>query len=141
MVVSERILVNTSFFFVLSTSSKSQELSKNIAIDMRINTPRDQSISSSTNSSRATSVHSNFLSTGYAKHIQAFAISLTWADQVKTSISKGLALFYVSLKIEESNKTNKTKELEIVLEPHSTITDNMYNSERLESSAIPYLIN
>ena len=71
MVAPERILANTSFPFNLSTSSKPQEPFKNMVTNMEVNTPRGQSVSSSTNSSRASSVHSNVLSIGYTEHVQA----------------------------------------------------------------------
>ena len=84
---------------------------------------------------RTFSVHSNVLLIGYAKHIQA------WANQVNISLSKEPALFYISPQIGESNKTNKAIVVETVSESHSTITNNIYDSHRLEPSAIPYLTN
>jgi len=92
MVVPERSLVNTTFSFDLSILSNPQEPFNNMAIDMEVDTPRGWSTSTSTNSSRATSAHSNISSTGYTEHIQALANNLTWTDQVEISKSEGPAL-------------------------------------------------
>ena len=69
MVVPERTLANTFFSFDLSIQSNQQKPFKNIASNMEVNTPIGQSATSSTNSSRAVSVHSNVSSIGYAEHI------------------------------------------------------------------------
>jgi len=72
---------------------------------------------------------------GYAKHVQV------WANQAKICLSEEPALFYTSLQVGESNKTNETTVVETVSESHSIIADNIYNSHGLESSAIPYSTN
>ena len=99
MVVPERILVNTIFPFDISIQSNLQEPSSNMATDMEVNTPRGQSTTSSTNSSRATSVHSDVFSTACAEHIQALSNNPTWADQIEISKSEEPALFYVTPKV------------------------------------------
>lgn len=57
MVAPERILVNISFPFHLSTLHNTQEPLNNMEMDMEIDTPRGQSTNSSSNSSRASSAH------------------------------------------------------------------------------------
>jgi len=54
MVIPKRISVNTSFSFDINTISNSQKSSIGMAIDIEVDTLRDWSISSSTNSSRIT---------------------------------------------------------------------------------------
>jgi len=83
MVASERISVNTSFPFDLNSRNIPQEPFIGIPMDMEVNTPRDWSSSSKTNSSRKTSVLSNALSTAFVDHIQVLANNPTWAEQVK----------------------------------------------------------
>lgn len=111
MVVPEISLANTTFSFDLSILSNPQEPFNNMAIDMEVDTPRGWSTSTSTNSSRATSVHSNISSTGYTEHIQALANNLTWADQVEISKSEGPALFYATPKVRETNIANRARTL------------------------------
>ena len=103
MVVPERILVNTIFPFEISIQSNLQEPSRNMATDMEVNTPRGQSTTSSTNSSRATSVHSDVFSTACAEHIQALSNNPTWADQIEISKSKEPALFYVTPNVKDES--------------------------------------
>ena len=135
MVVPEISLANTTFSFDLSI------LFNNMAIDMEVDTSRGWSTSTSTNSSRATSVHSNISSTGYTEHIQALANNLTWADQVEISKSEGPALSYMSPKVGETNIANEATALETVLEPHDTNIDNMSDLQRLEPFTILYSAN
>ena len=45
---------------------------------------------------------SNIFFTVYTEWIQALANNHTWADQVGISESKGLALFYITLKVEKT---------------------------------------
>ena len=112
-----------------------------MATDIEINTLKGWPNTSSTNSSRATSVHSDISSTIYAKWVQALANNPTWAHQVKISKSEGLALFYATPKIGDSNNVKKTIAIENTLEPYSLVTNNMYKHQGLDSSAILYLIN
>ena len=63
--------------------------------DIEIDTPRGQSVTSSSNSSRTLSVHSNVFFTVYTEHVQALANNPTWADQVKISESEEPALSHV----------------------------------------------
>ena len=57
--VSERISVNISFPFDINTNTNSQKSFTGITIDMEVDTSRDWFVSLSTNSSRATLVHSD----------------------------------------------------------------------------------
>jgi len=86
MVAPERILVNTSFSFHLSTLHNPQEPLKNMAMDMEIDTPRGQSTNSSSNSSRASSAHLNVSSIAYAECVQALANNPSWTEQVEESV-------------------------------------------------------
>ena len=99
MVVPERVLANTTFPFDINTQFNPQETCRNMATDMEVNTPRGRSNISSTNSSRATSVHSDVSSTAYAEQVQALANNLTWADQVEISKSEEPALSYTTPKV------------------------------------------
>ena len=99
MVVPERILVNTN----ISIQPNLQEPSRNMATGMKVDTPRGQSTTSSTNSSRATSVHSDVFSTACAEHIQALSNNPTWADQIEISKSKEPALFYVTPNVNDES--------------------------------------
>ena len=72
-----------------------------MTIDFEVDTPRGQSIISSSNSSRILSVYSNIFFTIYIEHVQALANNPTWADQVKISKSEGPALFYIISKDRE----------------------------------------
>jgi len=89
-----------------------------MAMNMEINTPRGQSTNSSTNSSRATLVHSNTLSTAYIEYIQALNNNPTWADQVKINESQGFILSYTTPKIGKNNNANKAIAIENRPEPH-----------------------
>jgi len=66
--------------------------------NIEVDTPRGQFVTSSSNSSRTLSVHSDVFFTVYAEHVQALANNPTWADQVKISKSEGSTLFYVTPK-------------------------------------------
>ena len=77
MVAPNRELANTLFPLNYSLPSNPQDLQNNIAIDMNINALRGQASNSSTNSSRATSVHSSMSSTDYAERVQALNNNLT----------------------------------------------------------------
>jgi len=79
MVASERILANISFPFYLSILHNFQESLNNITIDMKIDTSRGQSTSPSSNSSGASSAHSNVSFTTYTEHVQALANNPSWA--------------------------------------------------------------
>ena len=74
MVASERISANTSFSFDLNSHNIPQEPSIGILMDMEVNTPRDWSSSSKTNSSRETSVFSNASFMTFVDRVQALAI-------------------------------------------------------------------
>ena len=141
MVVPERILANTIFPFDINIQFNLQEPSRNMTIDMEINTPRGQSTTSSTNSSRATPVHSGVFSTACAEHIQALANNPTWADQVEISKSEEPTLFYVTPKVGETSTANEATTIENIPDPHGMVTNNMCEPQSLELSTILYSIN
>jgi len=60
----------------------------------------------STNNSRALLVHPNISSMVYAEHAQALTNNPTWADQVELRESEGPALFYIFLKVGETEFAN-----------------------------------
>ena len=137
MVVPERILVNTN----ISIQPNLQEPSRNMATGMKVDTPRGQSTTSSTNSSRATSVHSDVFSTACAECIQALANNPTWADQIEISKSEEPALFYVTPKVGETNTANEATAIENIPEPYGMVTNNMCEPQSLEPSTILYSVN
>ena len=63
MVAPKRVLVNTTFSFNINIQFNSQETC--MATDMEVDTPKDQSNTFSTNSSKTTLVYSNVFSTVY----------------------------------------------------------------------------
>ena len=83
---------------------------------MDVDTLRDWSMSTSTNSFKATSVYSNISSTIYAKYIWILANNLAWADQVKISNTNRPALFYMILKVGETDIVKETTAIETTLE-------------------------
>ena len=76
MVAPKRELVNTLFPFTINLQSSLQEPSTAISMDIVINTPRDQSTCTSSNSSRE--VYASFIT--YVDWIQAMANNRTWAE-------------------------------------------------------------
>ena len=72
MVAFKRLSVNTLFplfSFSLNTSTSLQELSVEMTNNMEVDTPRDQSISPSSNNFRSALVLSNVSSKVYIKYI------------------------------------------------------------------------
>ena len=130
-----------SFLFDLSIQPNSQEPLKNTTIDMKVNTLRGQSTSSSTYSFRVILVYSDIFSTIYAEHIQALTNNPTWANQVEISESEKPTLSYVIPKIGETNNTNKTTVIETISKPHSMNNSNTYSPKGLEPFTILYSIN
>jgi len=80
MVAPERILANTFFLFGLSILSNLQEPFNNMAMDIEVDTSRGWSTITSTNSFRATSVHSNIFFIGYIEHVQVSANIMRYID-------------------------------------------------------------
>lgn len=70
MAASKRTSANTLFPFDFNTNTNPQVSSTSMNINMKVNTPRYQLVSPSTNSSRSASVLSNVFSKVYAEHIQ-----------------------------------------------------------------------
>ena len=138
MVVSERISVNTPFYFDLNSHNILQEPFIGIPMDMEVNTPRDWSSSSKTNSSREILVLSNILSMTFVDHIQALANNPTWIEQVK--IEEPI-LSYVTLKERETDSANQANVSKPTPNPHGMIINDMCPLQGLETSAIPYSIN
>jgi len=59
IVVSKRVLVNTTFSFDINIQFNPQETCRNMVTDMKVDTPRGQSNTFSTNSSKTILVYSN----------------------------------------------------------------------------------
>jgi len=78
IVALKRISANASFLFDLSILSNSQELYNNMIINMKIDTLRGQSASSSINSFRVSSAHLKFFSMVYIEHVQALTNNSSW---------------------------------------------------------------
>jgi len=110
-------------------------------MDIEIDTPRGWSMSSSTNSSRETSVHSDIFFMMYVDCIQGLADNPTWAGQVELHETEGFALSYISLKERETELADKTNTTESMPDPHKMVINDMCSPQGLESSAIPYLVN
>jgi len=70
MIASERDLANTLFSFFSNPQSYQLESFTNQQMNIEINMPRGQSMSSSPNNSRELSIHSNVSSMAYADRIQ-----------------------------------------------------------------------
>jgi len=92
---------------------------------MEVDTPRGQSVSSSTNSSRATLMYSDMFFITYTECIQALANNLIWTDQVELSKSQGPTLSYTTSKVEEKKSANQAKATKLILDPHSVITNDI----------------
>ena len=118
IVVSIRESVNTLFPFILNPQSSIQESTNilNQQINIEIDTPRGQSMSFSTNSSRESLTHSNTSSMAYADRIQASANSPIWAEQVESIKLQSPSLFYVTVKDGINNTTSMT----LVVKPEPT---------------------
>ena len=138
MVASERISVNTSFSFDLNPHNIPQEPSIGIPMDMEVNTPRDWSSSSKTNSSRETLVLSNASSMTFVDCVQALANNPTWTEQVKIEEP---VLSYMTLKERKTDSANQANVSEPTLNPHRMVINDMCPPQGLETSAIPYSIN
>ena len=153
MVMPERNSVNALF---INTNNNSQKPSTGMAMDMEVDIPRGQSASSSTNSSRASSTHSNVSSTEYAECIQVFANNPTWVEQVKLSELQEPTLFYMSPKVGEMEPANQANAMEFTPVLHGATSNdmctpqgailqltnvNMCESQELEPSTIPYTVN
>ena len=118
MVVPIRESVNTLFPFILNSQSSIQESTNilNQQMDIEIDTPRGQSMSSSTNSSRESLTHSNTSPMVYADRIQALANSPMWAEQVESIELQSPSLSYVTVK----DGMNNTTSMALVVEPEPT---------------------
>ena len=138
MVASERISVNTLFSFNLNPHNIPQEPSIGIPIDIEVNTPRDWSSSSKTNSSREISVLSNASSMTFVDHVQTLANNLTWTEQVKIEEP---VLSYVTLKERKTDSANQANVSEPTPNLYGMVINNMCPPQGLETSAIPYSIN
>ena len=103
MVAPKRISANTLFPFDLNPHNIPQESSIDIPMDMEVNTPRDWSLSSKTNSSREILVLSNVSSMTFVDRVQALANNPTWTEQVKIEEP---VLSYVTLKERETDSAN-----------------------------------
>ena len=73
IVAPKRISANTLFLFDLNTQINSQKPSTGILINIEVNTPRGQSVLSSSNSSRTILVYSDVFFTTYAEYVQVLA--------------------------------------------------------------------
>ena len=86
------------FLFDLNSCNIPQEPSIGIPIDIEVDTPRDQPLSSNTNSSREILVLFNVSYIVYANHIQVLANNPTWAEQVEQGKIEEPVLSYTTLK-------------------------------------------
>jgi len=141
MVATERISANTLFPFDLNPRNIPQEPSIGIPMDMEVDTPRDRSSSSKTDSSRETSVLSNASSTAYVDRVQALTNNPTWAEQVEQGEIEEPVLSYVTLKERETDSANQANASEPTPNPHGTVINDTCPPQGLETSAIPYSIN
>ena len=124
MIVPNRELANIHFPFVFSLPSNLQ-VQHNIAIDININTQRDQSVNSSTNNSKKSLAYSSIFSITYTNRVQVFNNSLFQDNQVKNSKSRKITLSYANLEVRESNQANEAIATITMLEPHEVSTNNI----------------
>jgi len=141
MVAHKRNPVNKLFYFSISLQINFQEPSADIPMDIEIDTPRGQSTSSGTNSSKETSAYSGISFMMYMNHIQALADNPTWTEQVELNVTKGPTLSYIFLKKGETESADKTNTTEPMPDPHKMVINDMCSPYGLESSAILYLVN
>ena len=99
-----------------------------MAVDMNIDMSRGWSVNSSTNSSRASSIHLNMSSIAYVEQVQVFNNNPIQADQVEISKSQGAALFYTTPKVGENNNANEAIIIEFIPEPHDVENTNANNN-------------
>jgi len=92
MVALTRELVNTLISITTKATILDPMVLNNYNMDMDIDTPRERSVSSSTNSLRAFSVHSNTSSIPYHKRMEIQSNNLPWSEQCYNS--KPLELDY-----------------------------------------------
>ena len=133
----------------------------NSNMDMDINIPRGRSASSSTDSSRALSVHSDLSSIPYHKRVKVQSNKLTWDKQVDLNERKDFSLSYATPKVGENKLANKITDhtpkngeqhsnIEVLIPNNipipqgegATINNiNMYTSRDLKTTIIPYKDN
>jgi len=104
---------------------------KNMATDMKINTLRNQSTYFSTLK----------VFTSYTEQVYTLANNLIYADQVDISESQKLALSYIFIKVGENNSVNKVITKSPISKSHGVGVNDIYLSQGLKQSAIPYSIN
>jgi len=75
MVVPNRELANTLFFFILNPQSSLQELTnvRNQQMNIKVDIPKSQSMLSSSDSSRESLMHFNASFVAYANRVQKLA--------------------------------------------------------------------
>lgn len=108
---------------------------------MEIDTPRSQSMFTSTNNSRASLIHSNISSIVYAECVQTLTNNPTWTNQVELRESEEPTLFYVPLKVGETESVNQANMTELWPESHNIVLNDIFVPQGLELSAISYSAN
>ena len=153
MVASKRDLANTSLPFFSNPESYWLESFTNQQMNIEINIPRGQSMSSSLNNSRKSSIQSNVSFMAYADRIKALVNNPIWARQVESVELQSPFLSYATV----NKRTNVTTSIALVVKPthvpHVTNTNNICilqdpivinnicTSQGLEPLVIPYTSN
>jgi len=110
-----------------------------MAINMGVNTPRGQSVSSSANSSRSASVLSNPSSKAYVEWVQALANSPAWANQVENEKFQTTFLSYATAKEGENNSTNQAPNIDLNHASLEAVLNNSCPTQGLEPLVLPYV--
>jgi len=106
MIVPTRELVNTLFLSTTKDSKFDLIVLDNYNIDMDIDTSRERTPSSSTNSSRVSLTHSNASSISYHERMTIQSKNLSWSEQVENE-EEIFSLSYTTLKVGEETLANK----------------------------------
>ena len=107
MVASIRELVNILFPSIISDFLFISSIKNSSNIDMKIDTPRGRSVSSSVNSSRELSTHLSVSSISYHKRMEIQSNSLPWSKQVEIDKREKFSLSYTTLRVEKNIPVNE----------------------------------
>jgi len=102
VVAPERDLANIPFPFDIYNFSNPMVQNES-SMDMDIDTPRGRSTSSSANSSRESSTHSNLSSIPYYERMEDQSNKLSWDEQVELNEKEEFTLSYATPKVRKTN--------------------------------------
>lgn len=108
MEASTKELANIFFSKFSTHSSVNPTVLKYSNIDIKIDTFRERSVSSSINSSKKLSTHLNIFSIPYYRKMEIQYNNTTWSKQVNNKERKRLTPLYATLRVEKSIIVNQT---------------------------------